>query len=116
MKKGLNSLLVLRILKRLELPQILDLYRLLCLLIDTTVLVMSLMQVTITMKSTLYVVFVLPTLQGRLVSGKNPQICELQKFLRFSGPNVSLGFPICGPYFFGDLRIRDLADPIFWLA
>jgi hypothetical protein len=29
----------------MELPQILDLYRLLCLLIDTAVLVMSLMQV-----------------------------------------------------------------------
>jgi hypothetical protein len=30
----------------MELPQILDLYRLLCLLIDTAVLVMSLMQVS----------------------------------------------------------------------
>ena len=48
----------------MELPQILDLYRLLCLLIDTTVLVMSLMQVTKPKKSTVYVVFVLPILQG----------------------------------------------------
>jgi hypothetical protein len=82
--KGLKSLVVLGILKRLELPQILDLYRLLCLLIDTTVLVMSLMQVTRTKKNTLYVVFVPPTLQGRLFSGKNPQTCELRKFLRLA--------------------------------
>jgi hypothetical protein len=103
-------------LKRLELPQILDLYRLLCLLIDTAVLVMSLMQVTRTKKSTLYVVFVLPILQGRLVSGKNPQNCGLNNFLRLADLLQMLHFAdflFRVPIFFSDLRMLDLTDPIF---